>query len=311
MHDGVMRLKFPILISYAFAKKQIAMFERWVDFDDCEILLDCGAFTAANAGHVITLAEYLAFLDKYKSRLFRYLALDKVKDPIQTDVNLKEMLQKGYKPVPVHIFGDKQDRMDELFEISDYVACAGLRRPGRGQAPKSYVAQKMSWAAGRHVHWLGYTKQSMLTTYRPYSCDSSTHGSAAQFGQMHVYLGHGGWLQCDYKSRAALIRNDKAMQIIFDLGFGYKEIEDPNCWRGATRLGYPCELEISAVVTTDSYVRYSIDLLKKFGVRYFLAVVLGGEREWIHVAGAIARHADKLNLGDTSVSGIPSLAKCP
>ena len=289
-------MKFPVLVSYAYAKKNRAGFADLVARPHVDLLLDCGAFTAKNAGEVITLDEYCDFLDEWGSRIFRYLALDVVGDPKATDANLKEMLKAGYKPVPVHVLGDDQRRMDELFEMSDYVACAGLRRPHKGGAPKEYVAAKMKWAAGRDVHWLGYVRESMIAAFSPYSCDSSSWCSAQIYGQMRAYLGRGQWVSCGYRDRDTVRKNKHVMRLIQSLGFTSSQFDDPMCWRGATSHGYPEETELSNAVTSDSWVRYVIDINKRYRTRVFLALRGGGRREEVSINKAIDRHADKLHL---------------
>ena len=294
-------MKFPVLVSYAYAKKNQAGFADLVSRPHVDLLLDCGAFTAANAGETITLDEYCRFLDQWKHKLFRYLALDVVGNPSATDANLNEMLRNGYKPVPVHVLGDDQRRMDELFEYSDYVALAGLRRPHKGGATKEYVAAKMKWAAGRDVHWLGYVRESMVAAFSPFSCDSSSWCSAQIFGVTRAYLGRGEWVSCGYSDRDTLRKNKKAIRLVHSLGFTSKQFDDPMCWRGAASRGYPEETELSNIVTSDSWVRYVIDIHKRYRTRVFLALRGGGRREEVSINSAIDRHADKLNLDTVSV----------
>lgn len=305
-------MKFPILISYAMAreKSKVPHWDRWANDDSIDILVDCGAFTAKNLGVEIKLEDYCGFLDANHQGIFRYLALDKVGDPGQTEVNLREMLRTGYKPTPVHVLGDDKRRMDELFEMSDYVACAGLRRPHKGQCPREYVRAKMKWADGRAVHWLGYTKDYMLRMFRPYSCDSASHSSAAQFGEVRLYLGNGHWLPFNYDSRQKLLRNPAALTIVRGLGFSIHDINNPWRWRSCQKLkGDPPTRELSGVVTTDSYVRYVIDLWNNFGVRYFLAVCLAGDREYIHVHDAIERHIHKIDTSKKALCRLDSFAE--
>jgi hypothetical protein len=304
-------MRFPILISYAMAleKSKLPHFDRWLTDETVDVLVDSGAFTAKNKGIEIKLDSYCTFLDANQKNIFRYLALDKVGDPQQTERNLKEMLRCGYKPVPVHVLGDDQRRMDELFEYSDYVACAGLRRPHKGQCPREYVKAKAKWANGRPVHWLGYTKEHMLIKYRPYSCDSASHSSAAQYGEVRLYLGNGHWLNFNYDRRKTLLNHPRALGIVRDLGFTVQDINDPWRWRSCQKLkGDPPQRELSGVVTTDSYVRYVIDVWNKFRVRYFLAICLAGEREYIHVHGAIQRNLHKINLDPNALRRVSSVA---
>jgi len=294
-------MKFPVLISYAYARKNLEGFEARANDPNVDILLDCGAFTAKNAGEEIRLEDYCSFLDKWKDKIFRYLALDVVGDPVATDNNLQIMLKAGYKPVPVHVLGDDQRRMDQLFELSDYVALAGLRRPHKGAAPKEYIVAKMKWAAGRNVHWLGYVREPMIASLKPYSCDSASWAGAQLFGSIDIYLGQGQWVSGTFQTRNKLLTNKAAMKVIRSLGYTMKQFNDPNCWRGASSIGVPEEQELSNVVTSDSWVRWVIDIGQRYGTRVFLAARGGGRREEVSIFAAIKRHEQKLYLRPTSI----------
>lgn len=284
-----------VLVSYAYARKATAKFSELASRPDVDLLLDSGAFTAKNTGEEITLGEYCAFLDEWKHKLFAYLALDVVGDPVGTDRNLQEMLRTGYKPVPVHVLGDDQRRMDELFEYSDYVALAGLRRPHKGAASKEYVAAKMKWAAGRNVHWLGYVREAMIAAFRPYSVDCASWTAGYMYGVAKVYEGNGKWMSTSFATRATLLKNKQAMRVLSEAGFTASDVNNPTAWRN----GGPIDRFLLAAVTADSWVRYSVDIQKRYGTRLFLATAMPGEHP-LFVA-ALDRHAHKLNLDTVSV----------
>ena len=226
-------MRFPILISYAYAIKDPDSFKMFLDCPYIEILLDSGAFTAKTLGLEIKLSDYCTFLDEYGSRLFRYLALDVVGDPAATDVNLKEMIRAGYKPVPVHVLGDDQKRMDELFELSDYVALAGLLRPGRGHSHVSYVNQKMLWAAGRPVHWLGFVREELFGSLMPASCDSSSWMSALRYGNLAYYCGRGSWARTgsDGFNHRSILRNANGLTTSYILKKANRLLFSQTGWR--------------------------------------------------------------------------------
>jgi len=157
-----------------------------------EWMLDSGAYSAKTLGEEIPLDEYIEFVKRHEQYLSGgYVTLDAIGSPSESKRNLETMLDAGLHPLPVHVFGDTGERMDELFELSDLVCLGGLKRPGRGPAPKQYVLQKMEWANGRAVHWLGYTTQSHMTALRPYSVDSSSWQSPVMYGGCYVYQGGG------------------------------------------------------------------------------------------------------------------------
>ncbi len=279
-------MKFPVLISYAYAKKCRKTFEAHMERDDIDVLLDCGAFTAKSTGMEITLQEYCTFLDKWADRLFRYLALDVVGNPAGTDANLQAMLAAGYRPVPVHVLGDGQERMDYLFSISDYVACAGLKRPGKGHCSPEYIKQKMQWAAGRNVHWLGFVREEFFSL-RPYSVDSNSWASSQMYGRMDIYLGAGKWIDCNYATRGKVIKNKQFRAILDTLGISATQLNNKEHWRSNASLGM--DAFVSRHVTVDSWVRYVIDIYKKFGTRVFIATGLSDSNDEC-LRNAIARH---------------------
>jgi hypothetical protein len=293
-------VKFPVLVSYAYARNATDEFSILANDENIELLLDSGAFTAKNSGEVIRLDDYCGFLDDWGDKIFRYLALDVVGDPKATDANLKQMLRRGYNPVPVHVLGDDQRRMDELFEYSDYVALAGLRRPHKGGAPKEYVAAKMKWAAGRNVHWLGYVREPMIAAFRPFSCDSASWMSAALYGRMDVYLGMGKWKAYTFKDRAKVLRCRETMKMLSSLGYTPKQVMDENCWRRAKKHGYVGMDYMSFAVSSDGWVRYCMDIMRRYGTRVFLATTMV-EQDMEHLKGSIDRHANKLNLDTLTV----------
>jgi hypothetical protein len=285
-------VKFPVLVSYAYAREDPHTFGLLANSPNVQLLLDCGAFTAKNTGKSILLKDYCRFLDQWGDRLFRYLSLDVVGDPKATEENLREMLRAGYKPVPVHVLGDDQRRMDELFEMSDYVALAGLRRPHKGHCSKEYVAAKTRWARGRDVHWLGYVREEMIATMRPYSCDSASWASSNIWGQMHVYMGKGRWLHSvRYDANPEkFFSNSQAVATVNRMGISTEQMLKRDSWRNCKENGGK---SIAQIITADSWVRYVIDILKRYKTRIFLAT---GMNDADMLLDTINRHADKLHL---------------
>lgn len=262
--------KITVLISYAYARnaESSPMWDYYINSPHVELLLDCGAFTAKTTGKEIKLEDYCAFLDRWKDRLFAYLALDVVGNPKETDSNLKEMIAAGYKPVPVHVLGDTQKRMDELFEMSDYVALAGLKRPGKGHCSKGYVQQKMQWAKGRNVHWLGYVVEKMIGAFKPYSVDSSSWGSGFMYGYVRFYHGNGRWSKnVEFHNRHLLATNE-IVPHLRRLGFTIDQFNDRKYWRAHRAIN---RRSIPNAVGVDSWVRYVLDIKKQYGSRVFMA----------------------------------------
>ena len=265
--------KFPVLVSYAYARTRAgrAVFDSLVKDDLVDVLLDCGAFTVYNSGGEIKLDDYLRFVDDYKDNLYGYMSLDVVGNPKATDVNLREAIKQGFKPMPVHVIGDGKQRMDELFELSDCVALGGMYRNQELRMARryvlTYIKEKMRWAAGRPVHWFGVTRKDLLPTFRPASIDSTTWANGSLYGQLCVYVGNGRWVTAyNYAKRRAVACNSQAMKRCLTVSEDFAQgINLKIAWGGAT----------SPVndITTDSWVRFSCDVYQWFGTRVFLSTV--------------------------------------
>lgn len=262
-----------ILASYAYLRKAPDdVIARLAMHPKIELLLDSGAFTAFNSGSEINLPEYMAFLHKWESYLFGYMALDKLQDPIATDLHLGEMLADGLKPIPIHVYGDDQKRMEWLFARSPWVACGGLRRPHRGPAPDEYVRAKMEWANGRNVHWLGYTNADMIRAFRPYSVDCASFTSARIHGNASFYLGRGDMVvatEGKWKSRAKASGATHKMlrDAVAAVGMDPAILDQPSSWKTRNYAHVACDISLR------SWIRYSIDVRKTFGTRVYLAGV--------------------------------------
>lgn len=270
------RSKFPMLVSYAFLMdEKPEVVKKILTNPDVEILLDSGAFTGFTIGKEIAMDKYLAFLDQWGKYLFGYIALDKLGDPKQTETNLKIMLKEGFKPIPVHVRGDNQKRMDELFEMSDWVACGGFMRPGKGHCDKTYVKEKMKWAKGRNVHWLGYTRFPMIKIFKPYSCDCSSWSYGIRFGWLQTYRGFGKFGINQWKDfqEKGLDRID--MKAVRDAGFSSIDLQNKARWRhskgheGDTLFKHSVLMQVNIL----SWVRYIRDVRENLGTRLFLATL--------------------------------------
>ena len=268
------RYRYPFLFSFFYCKLLSSDDAAKLFADQrLTILIDSGGFSAKNSGKEIDIEEYMEFLETYKDNFLGYMALDKVGDPKTSAEYLKIMLREGFKPVPIHVFGDGEKRLDELFEISNFVALAGLRRPHRGAASKEYVQQKHRWAKGRRVHWLGYSKSSMLQTFRPFSCDTASWATPSIWGRVPIYFGRGQWEGVTYNDlqkgfiKPAIVNWFKAR----DLPLTVEEFADSFYWR-KTRFshGTPDEKFVGSIGAW-SWLEYIREFETTFGSKIFLA----------------------------------------
>jgi len=263
-------LKCPILISYHYLRKWSPEHRTYVtsgqaNKDGFEIMLDSGAFSAKNSGAQIPLEEYMVFLHK-NGYLFKggYVALDVLGDVKGTEKNLEIMYDNGLKPMPVHVWGDNEKRMDYLFERANKICFGGLRRPQRGSAPKEYVVQKMKWAKGRDVHWLGYTNKDYVTALLPHSVDSASFASAMIWGTMSMYLGSGMFKEFNMTKLPKVKFTYRMTKMLEEHGIVRNDLYKPETWRSSDAP--------TKQISTDSWVRYVCDLRRVWGVRHYLAL---------------------------------------
>tara|TARA_R110000824_G_scaffold5263_4_gene24429 strand:+ start:4219 stop:5118 length:900 start_codon:yes stop_codon:yes gene_type:complete len=264
---------FTTLISYHYLRKWSEEDRDYIlsgqaKKDGFEMMLDSGAFSAKNIGVEIKLAEYMDFLQEHGKHFDGgYVALDVLGEPKQTSVNLNTMIGEGLAPMPVHVWGDDEKKMDELFEINNKICLGGFKRPHRGSAPKEYVVQKMRWARGRDVHWLGHCRQKHLTSLLPHSCDSVSWNSWAMYGVAQIYLGAGRF-QSKQKSERYLNRNTDAnwFAVLNELNIKPGDFEKVENWSKDDAL--------SGKVSVFAWFNYVLELRKTFGVRYYLAFCL-------------------------------------
>ena len=267
--------KLPLLISYAYLREENKeTVARIMGNPDIELLVDSGAFSALNAGKEISLDEYMAFLHEWKDRLFGYIALDKLMDPKTTDANLKIMLAAGLSPIPVHVLGDDEKKMDELFEASPWVALGGFRRPQRGPAPYPYIKLKMKWAKGRKVHWLGFTTKHMLEAFKPFSCDCSSWTAGMMYGRVAIYHGRGHW---ETFTRPEMLQKKLQNQERIRRALDYYEVSlsdlmDARQWHNGNKdAGIPAGECVISKLPARSWARYVLEFGQEFGTRFFLA----------------------------------------
>lgn len=284
--------RVPMLVSYHYMRKwDDAKIDYTLSNPHIELLLDSGAFSALNAGAEVHLDDYMDFVRRWEDKLFGYMLLDKLGDPEQTRINYRTMLDAGLHPIPIHVRGDNQERMDELFETSAYVAMGGFRRPKRGWCSPGYIRLKMDWAAGRPVHWLGYTRLDILKAFSPYSCDSSNIMSAAMFGLMLVY-NDGGLQQYKFPDIMRMQQPTPAIaRALHAVGGTWSDLKDRRSWKSSRKRGQRSIEQLSHAITCWSHVVYSRHVQRALGTRVFLAVTEAQGADLM-----IAHYANQTNI---------------
>lgn len=182
-----------ILFSHAFVR---ARGEPKKAFDCCahlsrigklNLLVDSGAFTAFRSGQPIEVGEYIEWCKSiYHESAWQYVALDVVRDPRATAVNLTAMVAAGLKPMPVQTIGAPMEQVSEMVAINDHICVAGG------------IDNPVNWMQGRYnkvfeasgnkarIHGLGFVKWPAMWQCHLNSVDSSSWMAGQRWG--HVFL---------------------------------------------------------------------------------------------------------------------------
>jgi len=267
--------KIPVLISYAYLRKAAPeIIEWWASQPELEVIVDSGAYTAWASGDPIDVADYIAWLKDWGHRFWRYFALDVVKEPKPTRQNLFKMWDAGLDPVPVHVFGEDEAWMNELYEHTDFIAVVIRQQMGD---PDSFIRRvlplKMQWAAGRKVHWFGYTNHKQITKWKPYSCDTSSWASGTFFGTAKVYYGKGRWKAFCHADTINGPMPKILGEALREYGYSYEKAQDANLWKRVISQGLESDEFIPHWITVNSWIKFVRDIKKHFGTDLYLALL--------------------------------------
>lgn len=257
--------KLRILSAYPYLKKDLVTeLKRFDDEypDTLELLIDSGAFTAWKSGKEIKLNDYCAFLDAFPFEPFRYITLDVIGKPRETEENLDKMIQRGYKPVPVLTPGESKDKIEDYYKISDLIAAGGLTSK-YGRDALLYITDLVKKVGDRKIHLLGYTSMPLIKKLRPYSCDSTTWANGAKYGELSIYMGKGN-LKRYYKRNFTKRPPLELVRQMEKLGFNIKDTMKEENWRGGNCIQRP--------IVAASWVKMQQDVYKNIGTRIFLAL---------------------------------------
>lgn len=256
-----MSSKLNVLIAYPYMKKNLI--EGLIKNEDkINFLLDSGAFTAWKSGNPIKLDDYCKFLDSLPIKPWKYFTLDVIGDPKATMENYKEMIKRGYNPIPVFTPSQQYDEIEEYYETTDIIGVGGLTDK-YGNSGLIHLKKVFEKTKGRAVHLLGYTRPDFIKYFRPYSCDSSSWTRAQRYGLCDIYVGQGNYIQW---TRKQAINEPKPVivEAIKRLGFELSDFQKEENWRKSTN--------IASIVSTRSWIKLMIDMDKNIKTKLFLAM---------------------------------------
>lgn len=174
-----------ILVAFPYATADVLAVLR-ENRDRINLIIDSGAFTAWNTGKDIRLDDYCKFLDSIQDlRPFHAVQLDVFGDPEASAANYNIMRSRGYDVMPVFTRGETADKLDELYEHTDYIMFGGIVIGGSN---RNYIKWFVETNKGRKAHWLGFVKMPFILKYKPESVDSSAWAQdSARFGKLFYF----------------------------------------------------------------------------------------------------------------------------
>lgn len=276
--DGPPRLNVLVAFPY-FKGGVISTLGGWQD--KVRVLIDSGAFTAYKSGKPIQLDDYCKFLENIPIRPWGYFTLDVIGQPDATMKNYREMLRRGFEPIPIFTRGTDPAVLDEYYQTSDVVGIGGLVRTPRNRA---FVNGIMAHVGDRKVHLLGFSDIPFLKQYRTFSCDSSGWDQAS-YGQFRLYMGHG---QFTYVRRD-MCRTPLSVSVqqrLHHYGIEPATLAKETGWRGDKQKGDFRRDGSRDKATCRGMIDFAFDMEAKIGTKYFFAsnttaiVGLAAALEW-------------------------------
>jgi hypothetical protein len=156
-----------------------ALYEHKGEYD---LIVDSGAFTAFNAGKVVTLEAYEQFLKTIEFlKPFRFVQLDVVGDEQASMANLLKMKEKGLDPIPVFTRGASLETLEEMYRIADFIMVGGIAKASSDKDNDyiKYISHKIN---GRKNHLLGVTRLDAIKISKCTSVDSSSWMRTSRYG---------------------------------------------------------------------------------------------------------------------------------
>lgn len=254
-----------VLVAYPFCKPAVIDALADVHALGGRVLIDSGAFSAHNAGVVVTLKGYHTFLRSLPFAPYGYFALDVIGDAERSDANYQRSLDAGFSPWPVYTFGAPEADLERLIHTAPRVGLGGLVAGNRGQMGqlKSYI----QWVAQRvpmsKTHVLGVASPGLARAHRPASLDSAYWRSCARFGAVRLNLGTGKTatvMRSTVKKRGL---NATQLRALRRHGLTPGQLADDNFWRSVGGR--------VAEVGAESYVELAADIEARCGTHLFAA----------------------------------------
>lgn len=266
--------KLNLLCAYPYFNdgniKLLSEFDR----QSYRLIVDSGAFTAWNTGKVIKFEDYCRFLERIKFlRPDACVQLDVVFNPQATHENFLKHRDLGHDVCPVFTRGDAWDYMEQLLDQDEYIFVGGVQK---GDGAKEFAKFCLERTRHKKVHYLAFIRSDWLTHYKPFSVDSSTWSSSAQFGLLKLYTGDG---KITNLTKQNFIKrpNEKVYSHLVSLGFDdnlIRQFGKEESW-SSKKFNYfetSSTPSLHSFASICSYIKYSIEAQNIIGTKIYMAV---------------------------------------
>jgi hypothetical protein len=186
-----------VLVSYAYFDTFKSERGRYPFYDDRfrDYALDSGAFTAANAGHPVDLAAYIAFVRTLRQRdrkLSEVFALDVIGDWEASARNTELMWQAGIHCIPTFHVGEPTAALLAMAKTYPKIAVGGaVRWPTKQKI--GWLEQVFAHVWPKRIHGLGMMGRQIVERFPFDSVDASDwEFSPTAFGNLRSLPGASG-----------------------------------------------------------------------------------------------------------------------
>lgn len=139
--------------------------------NNCDVMLYSGAYSAWKKEEIISLEDYIEYIQN--NNFNKYVVLDVVGDPEQTNYNLRKMEEANLSPLPVFHIGTDWAVLDDY--VSRYsLICIGGTVGKPKQVRNDFFTEVFERHPNHKFHGLGMTTPEFLHQFPWYSVDSTT-----------------------------------------------------------------------------------------------------------------------------------------
>ena len=175
---------YHILCSYHYFKTKPDLIKECLS-KNYSVLIDSGAFSAANSGSIIEIDEYCEFI--LETGVVLYAGLDVIGNAEATRKNVEYMKSNYHlNPIPTFHMGSDLKDLEMLMEYP-YVALGGMvfskNIQNHCDAVWNYIIKNNPKL---RVHGFGLTNVELMKRYPWYSVDSSSFKSCKRFGRQNI-----------------------------------------------------------------------------------------------------------------------------